>query len=583
MSAFISLNQVHRQLELMVQAVWGRSIRLLELPESGDGCPRLEADTLYLPAVMAANTTQTAHDAYLCATLHASAHLMYSQPRESEGFNNRQLVLTSLIEDARVEALLLQKLPGLRPLLLAQFDKAASDSLIFEEFAYATAFSLLKQEVVVENPLVHKVFDQFSALSDVELHNPYIAQTLGLALANDIGQMRISMNEKTHFELVRYRDDNAYLWQKNTQIGIESQDQASTAQAEKVSITGIAYQEILNGKAASEYQEQVQKQPGLVFLARQNDSEHTLMPTLSQQKQFCYPEWDYKIARLKKAWCTVNETHYETESAQPLSERQLAHQRLIQQLQKIIQSYQANRQRRRHQEQGMELDLSAMIEQMVELKTSQVSSESKIYIDQLKPAQSRFALMVLLDLSESMKDAVDEQHALLDLTLDATIVLSGLLDALGHTYAVHGFHSNTRKQVEAMCFKDFEDDLPLNITALERVQAQYSTRLGASLRHAFELIQSRPERHKLILVVSDGVPSDVDVHDDRYLIEDAAYAVREIESWGCKTFCLSLDQTAEDYAAKIFHRGHYAVLNHPQKLPRILTEFYLKLFREAFA
>lgn len=576
----LSLKQVHRQLELTVQAVWGRSVRVLELPSDGlSHCPKLEADTLYLPSVINGYSNEFSPNYYLCAALHASAHLIYSQPSDGSGLNNRQLVLISLIEDARVEALLLKKLPGLRPFFLAHFHKPTSNSLIFEDIAYALALSLLKQEIVADNPLIRKVFERFYALSDEALHDHNISKKIGLALANDIGQMRISMNETTAFELVSYRDDNAYLWQKNTQVGMESDTQEQSSQDEKISVTGMAYEETRQGKSVSAYQNNVENQPGLVISETEKVTENRLLQATQSSQTICYPEWDYKIARLKSNWCSVTETVFMDEMQSQPSARKLAYQGLILRLQKIIQSYQSSQQRRTKQEDGVELDLAAMIEQRIAMKTGNALTEAKIYIDHFKQQERELALLVLLDLSESMNDKVIPQHTLLDLTLDASIVLFGVLDALGHPYALHGFNSNTRNQVNYVKFKEFESAVPLNIAELESAKAEYSTRLGAGLRHAFQSIRQRPERHKLIMVITDGQPSDIDVHDARYLIEDASYAVREIENTGCRTFCLSLDQSADDYAGKIFRTGHYAIVDHPQKLTQTLTRFYLKLFR----
>ena len=170
--------------------------------------------------------------------------------------------------------------------------------------------------------------------------------------------------------------------------------------------------------------------------------------------------------------------------------------------------------------------------------------------------------------------------SLLEITSDALHVLSSLLNRLGHHYAVHGFSSDGRKEVNYTVFKEFvSTSQGLNEHDVYDLKASYSTRLGAALRHAEQKMTNRPEQHKLIMVISDGQPSDIDVFDEDYLTEDARSAVKEAEQKGCHSFCLSLDPSGQDYVERIFKRGHYEVLGHPEKLPEILTKLYLKLFR----
>jgi len=48
------------------------------------------------------------------------------------------------------------------------------------------------------------------------------------------------------------------------------------------------------------------------------------------------------------------------------------------------------------------------------------------------------------------------------------------------------------------------------------------------------------------------MPSDVDAHDERLLIEDARQAVKELDQKGIFTYCISLDPKADEYVSDIF-------------------------------
>jgi len=126
-------------------------------------------------------------------------------------------------------------------------------------------------------------------------------------------------------------------------------------------------------------------------------------------------------------------------------------------------------------------------------------------------------------------------------------------------------------------FADRYDDTPR--ARLAGMAAGWSTRMGAALRHAGEQLKGEPTSHRLVLVVTDGEPSDVDVFDPDYLVQDARNAVQELRATGIQTYCLSLDPRADRYVGTIFGRNHYGVVDHVARLPERLTGLYLALTR----
>ncbi len=587
MSYKLLLSDVQRHLELTLLAFWGDSFRIL--PQADQKMvPTVRSGTIFLPEFITASSAIEARQSFLSAAFHACAHLLYSKPQDSVGLNNRQLVLISLLEDARVEYLAAQAFPGMRTLFRNQFTRLPENNLQFEEIAYAVAYALVNGNDGVDdgqNPFVSKAMRLFAQAVDEDAENPQLFRDIGLALANDIGQMRISMNERDEFRLIDYRDDNSFLWNDYEEVAMEN----GTAEEveEPVSVTGMGYEEVLDGRAVSSYREDAADVEGLVFSTVPEAVQSTLLNHEPRHQMYLYPEWDYKIDRWKKEWCSLDEITLVDQNSTELEQRVNRYRNFVKKLQRIVQSYQSQMHRRKKQEDGVELDFDAMIDQLVELKKGGAASESRIYIDHVKEREHELSLLVLVDLSESMNDLHEAGgstgQSVLDLTLDSTVVLAELLDSLGHSYAIQGFNSNGRGEVSYYNFKDFDDQTDASLASLGQARAEYSTRLGAALRHAFYKISKRPERHKLILVITDGEPSDIDVYDPQYLIEDSAMAVKDIESSGCKTFCLSLDKNADQYVQKIFRRGHFEVVEHPERLPQILTKLYVKVFKSFLA
>ena len=84
------------------------------------------------------------------------------------------------------------------------------------------------------------------------------------------------------------------------------------------------------------------------------------------------------------------------------------------------------------------------------------------------------------------------------------------------------------------------------------------------------------ERRRLLLLVTDGEPSDIDAHDPLYLLHDAHRAVEALRHRGHAVFAVSLDANADRYMRRIFGRGRYAVLDRCEKLPAMLPRLYAK-------
>ena len=99
------------------------------------------------------------------------------------------------------------------------------------------------------------------------------------------------------------------------------------------------------------------------------------------------------------------------------------------------------------------------------------------------------------------------------------------------------------------------------------------------MRHAAHYLEARPADKKLMLVLTDGEPSDVDAHDERLLIEDARVAVKELERKGIFTYCINLDANADDYVADIFGANNYSVIDRIERLPERLPQLFIALTR----
>lgn len=109
------------------------------------------------------------------------------------------------------------------------------------------------------------------------------------------------------------------------------------------------------------------------------------------------------------------------------------------------------------------------------------------------------------------------------------------------------------------------------------MEAGYSTRMGAALRHAAHYLEHQNADKKLLLILTDGEPSDIDVDDPQLLTQDTRQkAVKELDNQGIYTYCISLDPRADDYVRDIFGK-RYTVIDNVQRLPERLPQVFMAL------
>jgi nitric oxide reductase NorD protein len=236
-------------------------------------------------------------------------------------------------------------------------------------------------------------------------------------------------------------------------------------------------------------------------------------------------------------------------------------------------------QRLRKLEDGDDIDLNAALSSLVELRMGQ-QPDPRIMMRSVRKVRD-ISVLVLLDLSQSTNDKVaGQEHTVLDLTRQACVLLADAISKVGDPFAIHGFCSDGRHDVNYWRFKDFSQ--PYDDTARARLAGmtgQLSTRMGAAIRHAAAALRTQRSSKKLLLVITDGEPADVDVRDPQYLRHDTRKAVEEAARGGVLTYCMSLDPRADQYVSRIFGARNFMVVDKVERLPEKLPLLYAGLTR----
>ena len=567
---------VERRMSLYLRALWGRDIKLRPVVHTkGPNAGRrsnIDGHTIRLPLSYRGLSGQTGLVLYRAAAAHAAAHLVFTTQRFPVGsLKPLQVALVSLIEDARVEQLAIRQFPGLRR-LWTRLHEAQSDGAVTSLSLMARlARALIDDEFRDDNPWVSKgrklFFEQRTYWEDQA-----ISRTIGGLLGNDMGQMRVQFNYKTFVVEPAYRDDNTGLWDFGDS-GQPSPDDDDI---------------LLQGARLSDGDRGPEQEPDEEEEASASEEEKVKLATSSKRVEeigeeplsppIRYDEWDYLIGRERPAWCTLLEKPAEEGNPHDIDDILERNHDLVNRVKCLVKAVQVQRPvRLKRRLDGDRLDIEACIDATIDLRTD-IAPDPRVHTI-LGRQQRDLSVLVLLDLSQSTNDVVDNAGVtVLNLAREATVLLADAMARIGDSFAIHGFSSNGRHDVGYYRFKDFDRSYGEHSKArLAGMCGQLSTRMGTALRHAGEFLKDRRAHKKLILLITDGEPSDIDVHDPQYLVFDAKKAVDVNNRHGIYTYCMSLDPTADRYVARIFGVRNYIVVDHIRRLPEKLPMLYMRL------
>ncbi|MFO1227055.1 nitric oxide reductase activation protein NorD [Roseateles sp.] len=283
------------------------------------------------------------------------------------------------------------------------------------------------------------------------------------------------------------------------------------------------------------------------------------------------PEWDPRRATLVPA--RVQARRFEARVGEAPWRPPLALRALAQQLRRRLALQQAAPRWRRGQRDGETLDLDAWVRH-----AALPVGVAAVYQRQQRAARD-LATLLLADLSVSTDSYADSDRRVIEVIRDSLYTFGEALSGSGDAFALLGF-SSLRRQLRLHELKTFDERWGPRVHArLGALQPGYYTRLGAALRAATLRLQGRPERQRLLLLLTDGKPHDLDGYDGRLGREDTREAVREARAAGLTPFAISIDTEPPNLLPELFGAKGYAWVRRPVDLPQRLAGLYGQLLR----
>lgn len=285
------------------------------------------------------------------------------------------------------------------------------------------------------------------------------------------------------------------------------------------------------------------------------------------------PEWDYRKNLMLAGHCRLQPMI--ARNAEPASlpaELAPTAKRLRQQFAALA----PQRRWLKAQPDGPELDIDACVRNRGDQAAGH-NPDTGAFLAQAR-CERDLACLLLADLSLSTDAWISDSHRIVDVIRDSLLLFAEAMSATGDRFGIYGFSSLRRENIRFHLLKDFA--AKYDAAARGRIltmKAGYYTRMGAAIRQASRILAEQPAGRRLLLLISDGKPNDLDLYDSRYGIEDTRAAVFEARRLGLTPFCVTIDREAGIYLPYLFGPAGFCVIRKPEELPKRLPLLYAQL------
>jgi hypothetical protein len=293
-----------------------------------------------------------------------------------------------------------------------------------------------------------------------------------------------------------------------------------------------------------------------------------------------YPEWDGGIGDYRPRWTSVWERRATGDASAFVESVMAEHGPMIRRLRREFQMLKpTGLGRERRAREGDDLDLEALIEELVDRKAGR-PSEGRVYL-RTRRSERDVAVAFLVDLSASTRESVGESgKSVIEVEKESLVMMSEALEALGDRYAIFGFSGRGRQMVTFDVFKDFGERLDDRVRGrIGAMTHRMENRDGAAIRHATKRLQEIDASTRLLILLSDGKPLDCgcDHYLGAYAQSDTRMALREAIERKVHPFCITVDPKGEDYLRELYGAVRFAVIDSVGDLPARLPAIYKRL------
>lgn len=286
------------------------------------------------------------------------------------------------------------------------------------------------------------------------------------------------------------------------------------------------------------------------------------------------PEWDHRQQALVPDHCRLQPMLTQDVLPAELPDHLQARARRLRNLFEIL------RPRRiwvNGQADGSELDINALIEHTTDRLRGIRTPDANLFRS-FRNAERDLSCLLLADLSLSTDSHINNKQRVIDIIRDSLFLFSEALAATGDRFSLYGFSSRRRSHIRFHTLKSFAESYSADTRGrIQAIKPGYYTRMGAAIRHASNLLAAETSTQKLLLILTDGKPNDLDKYEGRYGIEDTRRSIQEAQKQGIRPFCVTIDAKAKEYLPYLFGTTGYIRVGNAGELPAKLPALYARL------
>lgn len=487
--------------------------------------------------------------------------------------------LFTLVENSRIERALSRRYPGLR-----------EDYLLLNTRLWRKRPPLPQSRVqaALECLFQYSLLERYRApLTDPRL------QKLAVRIAEEFSKTwnegnTVADSARICFRLYTLFSDNLPLTPYCTENDVRNDFQELVKQAICPEIVREASPELLKEEAPERAPEPGDPdEPRAIELKERADGDAKADPIRSAVasgtlKIYRYPEYDHAAGLRRQKHCTLYERTLDPVEGDYCRGVLAAERQTYGRLRKRFLSMRPeDLEISRRWPSGEEIDIGDAVDYSIDLLRG-ACPEENIYSRRRKNTRDVLAA-ILLDASSSTKNLIGGQP-IIDTERKALVLLASSLAVIGDDFGIFAFNSHGRNSVHFHVVKDFLE--PWNARTQGRIpsiEPFASNRDGCAIRHATARLLEQPQRTKLLLLLSDGIPADIGYGSDSatdtspYAIEDTREAIRECRMGGIVPFCITIDRSARGYIEHLYGDYRYTVIDDVSLLPERLSRLYLRL------
>ncbi|HIH2763842.1 MAG TPA: hypothetical protein ACYCC0_00885 [Candidatus Azoamicus sp.] len=285
-------------------------------------------------------------------------------------------------------------------------------------------------------------------------------------------------------------------------------------------------------------------------------------------KKLTYKEWDHTKNTYKNNWCHIfiKKLLYKNEENFKINENVKKEIILFKKYFKLLINKKNITKKKLY---GYDIDIDAIVDNYKEVNNN---TYNKVYI-QKNIKNKDTAIIILIDSSLSTESAYNEMQTLEKLKNIAYIIAEGVNNT-STKFIIDAFHSNTRYDCRYLIIKDIYEQWIKKKYALNNIKPTGYTRIGPALRHSITLLKKIKTEKKIIILLSDGTPTDYDEYEGLYGLNDIKKVLIEAKKQRIYIKTLLINNKNNDLFIKTMKKNNCYKINDKSKIYTNLIKIF---------